>query len=139
MNQFTKAFSVTLFATTSLLGGCLDAEQGEEADESAVEAEPTAESASEVSSPWFCIPGACVRFESYGDHLFVNDNSSSYNDAIGQIAGYGTCWNNLGTGSTKDCNFNTAETYVSIRACRGNFNTQQINACGPWFTVSAKN
>lgn len=51
MNQFSKAFSVTLFATAFLFGGCLDAEPGEEADESAVEAEPTAEDSAPLTPP----------------------------------------------------------------------------------------
>jgi hypothetical protein len=132
-----------------MLGGCVGAEplEGDEAldaqseEQSEVQAEPeqTAEAASEMTA-WHCInSAACARFEAYGDHLEVSDALGDGHSAVGQISGYGTCWNPNGAGTVVDCNFDTAETTIYFRACTGEYGTKQILSCTPWIQTSAAN
>jgi hypothetical protein len=86
-----------------------------------------------------CISGACARFEAAGDHLYVKDTLADGHSAVGQIYGYGKCWNHYGVGTTIDCNFNTAERIIQFRACTGEYSTKQILTCSGWIQTSAAN
>jgi hypothetical protein len=143
-------------AAAALLGGCIGAEPGEgdealdapsevpaelsepEQMEAQVGPEQTAESASALTA-WFCVTGACAQFEAYGEHLYVRDTLADGHSAVGQISGYGTCWNHSGAGTTIDCNFDTAESTIYFRACTGEYSTRQILTCTPWIQTSAAN
>ena len=149
INWVTLPF--TFLAAAVMLGGCagaesidgdesLDAQSGiqiEESTEVQTEPEMTAEAASAVKTPWVCITGACVSFETYGDHLFVWDTVADGHSAVGEISGYGRCWNANGAGTTVDCDFDTAEAAIAFRACTGESGPKQLLTCSPWVWVDA--
>ena len=150
------ALPCMFIASAALLGGCIGAEPGEgdealdaqsevpaelsepEQIEAQVGTEQTAESASTLDAS-FCISGACVRFVAYGDHLYVTDNLADGHSAVGQINGYGSCWNHYGAGTTAHCNINTAEGTILLRACTGEYGTKRLLTCSGWIPTSAAN
>jgi hypothetical protein len=139
-----------LITTLTLFGGCAgeDAREGGHGLEAGPDIstevptgeESTAESSSELRTGWHCINGSCVSFETYGDHLFVNDNALDHHSAVGQIKGQGYCWNPNGVDTTVDCNFNTPEADIFFRPCVGEYGSRTILSCSSvWSKVSAKN
>jgi hypothetical protein len=142
----------TFVAAAVLLGGCVGAEpiEGEEALDTQSQAEEgTAEAASAISTTR-CITGSCVTFESYGDHLYVQDTAPDGHSAVGQLwwpngwPGYtfATCWNPNGAGTVKNCNYNYPEGItIYFRSCLGEYGSQTVLdwTCSIWVPASTAN
>jgi hypothetical protein len=135
MGKFT--FELTLIAAAVLLGGCGSIEGDDEMD-GQFQAEGETDEAASAIGTTRCISGACVTFESYGDHLYVQDTASDGRGAVGQISGFTPCYNSSGAGTVRDCNYNLSGT-IHFRACLGDGGQVLWGTCSVWVPAPAGN
>jgi len=135
----TIKLAVLPFPAAVLLGGCIGIELTEDdevLDGQSQAWEHTAEAASAVSTK-HCIPGACATFETFGDHLFVEDTAADGKGAVGDMKGRSPCYNSSGRGSVRDCNYNFPEGgTVEFRVCLGDSGRVLWYTCSGWVRAS---
>jgi hypothetical protein len=139
-----RSVSALALVTCGLLAGC-GGQPGEEESLQGPQTPDTQAAPSEVSGRPVsasavyaaAVTGAYVTFNSYGDHLIVQDTAADGHSALGILYNYNSgtyfyCWNSRGAGTTVDCNYNFAEGItVAFFACTAESGDGTLIACSP--------